>query len=382
MVGPLSINTYLPSFPAIEAKFNISRTLLSQSLGLFLIAFAISTIIWGPLADLIGRRLVILSSMVLYVLASMGCALANDANVFILMRILQGLGASGGFIASRAMIRDVHGAAAAHKAISQLTLILAVAPAIAPVLGGWLHEHFGWRSIFWFLTSFGVLLIGLVLFIKETLPHEHRQSFHPIAVLRVYGRTLLHRQFLKLIFTFSLIFGGLFVYIAGAPTVIYDFLGLGSNDFGLQFIPMVGGMMLGAFTSSRLSHRWPRQRTVMLGLSLVALAVLLNLILAAFFEAGILTVIGPQVIYAFGLNIAMPALTILALDCFPHNRGSAASIQGFLQFFVNAGVASVVLPLLHSDWLNFALAQLVFLLLALWFHIERAAANRTNRSFL
>ena len=375
MVGPFSIDTYLPSFPDIEATFGISRAVLSQSLGVYLVAFAVSTLFWGPLADRIGRRRVILASLSLYILGSAGCALANNTQTFLLLRTLQGLAASGGFIAGRAMIRDAHGADAAHRAMSQVTLLFAIAPAIAPVLGGWLHDQFGWRSVFWFLTGFGILLIGLVAVIEETLPRAQRQSFHPIAVFRVYSQTLKHRQFLALVLSLSLTFAGLFLYIAGAPTVIYDFLGLGSDDFSLQFIPMVGGLMLGAFLSSRLAHRWPTRRTITVGFDLVALAVLLNLVQAAFFEAGILTVIGPLVIYAFGLAIAMPALTILALDCFPHQRGTAASMQGFLQMLINAGIASIAVPLLHTRWLHFALGQLTFLLLALllWYQIRYRA---------
>lgn len=372
MIGPFSIDTYLPSFPDIEAEFGVSRTLLSQSLGVYLLAFAFSTLFWGPLTDRIGRRLVILISLLLYVLASVGCALANDIQVFTVMRILQGLGASGGFIAGRAMIRDAYSAKAAHKAMSHVMLLFALAPAIAPVLGGWLHDQFGWRSVFWFLSGFGILLIVLVFFIKETLAHEQRQSFHPVAVLRVYSSTVKHSQFLALVLSLSLVFAGLFLYIAGAPTVIYDFLGLGSNDFGLQFIPMVGGIMLGALLSSHLAHRWPTSRTVTVGLGLVAFAVLLNLMLAICCDAEILTVIGPLVIYAFGLSIAMPALTILALDCFPSHRGTAASMQGFLQMLTNAGVASIAVPLLHTQWLHFALGQFVFLMLALalWLRIK------------
>lgn len=375
MVGPFTIDTYLPSFPDIEAAFGISRALISQSLGVYLAAFAVSTLFWGPLADRIGRRRVILASLSFYVLASTGCALAEDARTFLLLRTVQGLAASGGLIAGRAMIRDAHDADAAHRAMSQVTLLFALAPAIAPILGGWLHDQYGWRSVFWFLTGFGILLIGLAAFIEETLAHAQRRSFHPLAVLRIYAHTLKHGQFLGLVFSLSFSFAGLFLYIAGAPTVIYDFLGLGSNDFGLQFVPMVGGLMLGAFLSSRLAHRWPTRRTVTVGLGLVALAVLLNLVQAAFFEAGILTVIGPLVIYAFGLAIAMPAITILALDCFPHHRGTAASMQGFLQMLINAGVASVAVLLLHTQRLHFVVGQLVFLLpaLVLWFRIGQGA---------
>lgn len=367
MIGPFTIDAYLPSFPDIEAEFGISRALLSQSLGVYLAAFAVSTLFWGPLADRIGRRRVILASLAGYVAASAGCALAQDTETFMFLRLVQGLTASGGFIAGRAMIRDAHDAKSAHRAMSQVTLLFALAPAIAPVLGGWLHDQYGWRSVFWFLTGFGVLLLVLAAFIEETLAHAQRQSFHPLAVLRVYTQTIKSGQFLGLVLCLALAFAGLFLYIAGAPTVIYDFLGLGSDDFGVQFIPMVGGMMTGAWLSSRLAHRWPAQRTVLGGLGLVSLAVLSNLLLALLFEPGVLTVIGPLVVYAFGLAVAMPAITILALDCFPHHRGTAASMQGFLQMLINAGVASVAVPLLHTQWLHFVLGQLAFLLLSLLF---------------
>jgi len=373
MVGPFTIDTYLPSFPDIEATFGISRALLSQSLGVYLAAFAISTLFWGPMADRFGRRLIIFSSLFLYILASIGCALAQSVESFLLLRTLQGLAASGGFIAGRAMIRDVHDARTAHRAMSQVMLLFALAPAVAPVLGGWLHDHFGWRSVFWFLCGFGTLLLLLMLFVEETLGQEQRQSVHPSAVMRVYIRTLLHGRFLALVFSLAFSFAGMFLYIAGAPTVIYDFLGLGSDDFGRQFIPMVGGIMLGSVISSRLSHRWPTEFTVAIGFALMALAVLVNLVASSLFQIHILTAIGPLVLYALGLAMAMPAITILILDCFPHNRGTAAATQGFIQMLINAGVASLAVPLLHTQWLHFVLGQTGFLLLAmlLWFTVAR-----------
>ena len=365
MVGPFTIDAYLPSFPDIEASFGISRNLLSQSLAVYLAAFAGSTLLWGPMSDRIGRRLVILFSLSVYALASAGCALSTETSHFMFFRILQGFSASGGFIASRAMIRDAHDAASAHKAMSQVTLLFAVAPAIAPVLGAWLHDHLGWRSVFWFLTVFGALLVVMTVFIEETLAREQRRSFHPVSVFRVYASTLLHKQFPAMTLSLSFGFAGAFLYIAGAPSVIYDFLGLGTDDFGLQFIPMVAGLMTGAFVSSRMAHRLPPARVVLIGFIIMVLAVVLNLIQLSLLEAAVVNVIGPLVIYVFGLAIMMPAVTILALDCFPRNRGAAASMQGFFQMLVNAGVASIAVPLLHSRLEYFVLGQLVFLLISL-----------------
>jgi len=377
MVGPFSIDAYLPSFPDIEATFGISRALLSQSLSVYLAAFAASTLLWGPLADRFGRRRVILAGLSLYVLASAGCALADNATTFLVLRTLQGLAASGGLIAGRAMIRDAHDAESAHKAMAQVTLVFALAPAIAPLLGAWLHDHYGWRSVFWFLCLFGVLLIGMTAYTRETLPEAQRQSVQPLLVARVYTKTLQHRQFPLMVLSLGFTFAGIFLYIAGAPTVIYDFLGLGTDDFGIQFIPMVAGMMLGAFVSSRLSHRWTPVRIVSTGFAVLATAVVLNLVQVTLFEASILFTIGPLVIYAIGIAMVMPAITVLALDCFPHHRGTAASMQGFLQMLINAAVAGFAVPALHTQRHWFVIGQALFLSLALvlWYASWRRRAT-------
>ena len=376
MIGPFSIDAYLPSFPDIEIEFGISRAILSQSLAVYLVAFAVSTLAWGPLADRYGRRLVILISMALYTLGSIGCALAENAEVFMLLRVVQGLAASGGFIAGRAMIRDAHDAEAAHRAMSQVMMLFALAPAIAPVLGGWLHDQFGWRSVFWFLSVFGSLLVLMGILIKETLHDEQRRSIHPGAVKRVYLAAILHKRFPALILCVSLSFGGLFLYIAGAPTVIYDFLGLGSADFGWLFIPIVSGLILGASISSRLAHRWPAHRTISAGLLVMMLACVLHILAVNFTTAGIITLVGPLVLYVSGLAVMMPAITVLALDCLPTHRGTAASMQEFLQSVSNAAVASIAVPLLNTRWLDFVTGQLVFLLVAagLWYYLRRLEA--------
>jgi DHA1 family bicyclomycin/chloramphenicol resistance-like MFS transporter len=374
MVAPFSINTYLPSFPDIELEFGISRVVLSQSLAVYLMAFAVSTLFWGPVADRLGRRAVILLSMALYGFASVGCAVSQSAETFLFFRVMQGLTASGGVVAARAMIRDANNAADARRAMAQVMLYFAAAPAVAPVLGGWLHEFLGWRSVFWFLAGFGGLLVLMGLATTETLSLKERTSIHPIAVIRAYVGALRHRQFMMLVLCWSLGFAGFFLYVAGAPTVIYGFLGLGANEFGWLFIPIVSGLILGAYISNRIPAHWPPASTISIGLAVMFVGALVNLITANLASASIPAVIGPLLFYVTGFALTIPALTVLSLDCLPANRGTASSMQGFAQMMAGSLVASFAVPLLSGSWVHFALGQALFLIVSigLWYRLRKS----------
>jgi len=368
MIGPFTIDTYLPSFPTIEAEFNISRALLSQSIASYLIAFALSTLVLGPLADRLGRRKVILLSLLCYIAASLGCALSVDYNSFIFYRLIQGAAVGGGLVAGRAMIRDVYNTQDAHRAMSHIMMLFAIAPAIAPVIGGWLHDFFGWHSVFYFLAIYAVLVFLLVFFvIPETLAVEQRQSFRPLKVMRVYGRTLVHARFLILVFIVANFFAGIFLYIAGAPTFIFDFLNLQSDDFGVLFVPMVAGLILGSALSARLAHRWPIESTIKLALIIMILGALLNVMQSLYLNTMLATSVIPLVLYSCGTGMAMPAITVMALDCFPNNRGTASAMQGFIQMTANALIASIVVSLLSFQASHFALGQALLLSVALLF---------------
>ena len=381
MIGPFTIDTYLPSFPAIEAEFDISRALLSQSLGFYLAAFAVSTLFWGPLSDRLGRRLVVISTLLLYLFASVGCAMAGDYGSFLLFRLLQGVAAGGGLAAGRTMIRDVHSPQDAQHAMSRVMMLFALAPAVAPVIGGWLHDAFGWHSVFYFLALYsGLALVMILLWIPETLPVSMRQSFHPINVARTYGRALVHRRFQSLVFMVACYFGGMFLYVVGAPTVIFDFLKLGVNDFGILFVPLVAGIIFGAWLSGHLAHRWHAERTVTLALTLMALGAVLNAAQALAMIPQVVTAIVPLVFYTAGVGVAMPAMTVLSLDCFPYNRGAASAVQGFIQMMGNAFIASLAVPLLghRPDWLALGQLALVGVALLLWRYLPAQAVPSTE----
>ncbi|MDQ6950579.1 MAG: multidrug effflux MFS transporter [Mariprofundales bacterium] len=376
MVAPFTIDTYLPSFPSIEAEFQISRAMLTQSLGSYLVGFAIATLFWGPLSDSVGRKRVIIAGMILYALASLGCALADNYTHFLLFRIAQGVAASGGMVIGRAMIRDQFGPQQAQRAMAQVMMLFAIAPAIAPIIGGVLHDLFGWRSVFYFLTAYGVLIFMLVQgFIVETLPEAQRQSLHPLYVATTYGQIVQHGRFILLTLTIATAFGGFFLYIVGAPTVVFDLLHLGDHGIPIMFVPLVIGIIAGSYLASRVANIWSQQRTISLALATLSAATLLNLAQAWLASATPLLTIAPVAIYAFGIALMMPVMTVMSLDCFPHHRGAASAVQGCVQMTINAGIASLVVPLLSATLLYFVLGQTACLLIALllWYTITRHA---------
>ncbi len=369
MLAPFSIDTYLPSFPDIAADLAATPLQMQQTMSLYLLAFALSTLFYGPLSDSFGRKKIAVVALLLYAVSSIGCALALNIDQLIWMRIGQGMAASAGLVIGRAMIRDCYHGPQAQRVMARMMLIFAVAPAVAPVIGGLLHDLFGWRAVFWFLAGLGMLLAAMLLLgSRETHPREVRQSIHPVVVGRSYIAVLVSPRFMGLAFTFSLMFGGFFLYVAGAPHIIYDHLGLGVNDFWVLFVPIVGGVMLGSFTAGRLAGRLPPARTVAVGFVIMVTAGLANLLQAMLMTPAPLNVIAPAALYLMGMAIAMPNLSLMGLECFPANRGMASAMQSFIQMGVAALVVGLIAPWVvpHLPWLALTMMGLNGVALLLW----------------
>lgn len=359
MLAPFTIDTYLPSFPDIAAQLSASPLQMQQTLSLYLFAFAASTLVYGPLSDSFGRRRVVWAALVIYASASIGCVLVEDIHQLILLRIAQGLSASAGLVVGRAMVRDVYHGAAAQRVMARVMLLFGIAPALAPVLGGWLHDLFGWRAVFVFLALLAALLLAMIHFATgETLAVEKRHSIHPVAVGRAYGKALRSGRFMALVCVFALMFGGFFLYVAGAPNVIYDFLGLGVNDFWVLFVPSVAAIMLGSQLSGRLAGRLSPATTVSAGFGLMLLAAVLNVLQGLLLAPATVNVVAPLALYVLGMALTMPNLNLMALDCFPRNRGMASAMQSFVQMTFTGLVVGAVVPLVAHSVLALALTML------------------------
>ena len=256
MFGPFSIDTIFPAFPQIGAQMGADKLAMQQTISVYLLAYAAMSLVHGPLSDALGRRRVILVGLAVFVLASIGCALATSLPQLLGFPALQGLSAGVGLIVGRAVVRDVLLGHDAQRMMSQVSMIFGIAPAVAPVLGGWLLGWHRWPSIFWFLAGFALLLgAGVWRALPETHPKEARLPLHPGTLLRGYVGIARNPRFLRLSMAAALNFGALFLYIASAPAFVLDLLHLDERQFGWFFIPMIGGMTTGAFVSGRAAGR-------------------------------------------------------------------------------------------------------------------------------
>src|SRR5262245_36829911 len=197
MVSPFSLDTFYPSFPAISQEFSLTTWQIQQTITVYMLPFALMTLIQGPLSDALGRRPVVLAGLLIYSLASIACVFAPTFGFLLACRAIQGMSAGVGMAVGRAIIRDLHEGPEAQKLMAAISMIFGVAPAIAPVIGGWIHVWFGWRFVFGFMVVIGLTLVVVsYLLLPETHPHERRAKLHFGGLARTLGRVASNREFM------------------------------------------------------------------------------------------------------------------------------------------------------------------------------------------
>ena len=355
MMGPFSIDTYLPSFREMEHSLHATPLQIQQSLTAFLIPFAFMTLWHGALSDAFGRRRVIISSLIVVALSSIGCAFSPSIEVLWAFRVLQGLSA-GVFVIGRAVVRDVYEGPTAQRVMSQVAVLFAIGPAIAPVLGGYLHESFGWRSVFVFIALFSAGIARWAYSaLPETLLPAHRQPLQAGHLARSYARTLTHPGFLASSLAGAFNFTAIFLYVAGAPDLLLRHLRVEETEFLWLFGPITAGMMAGSFVSGRVAGRWNTRATLTWSYALMSGATAGNIAFHAMNPAALPWTVIPLFFYAMGMSLSLPTLTLIGLDFFPAHRGLASSCQAFTLTAMNAVTAGVLVPLVSASPLRFAL---------------------------
>ena len=362
MLGPFAIDTYLPAFTGIAGSLQATPVQMQQTLSSYLFGFAAMNLFHGALADSFGRRRVVLWGVGLFTLASVGCAVAPSIGALVFFRTLQGLASGAGTVVSRAIIRDLFPPAEAQRVMSQVTIFFGVAPAIAPLIGGWLFVHLDWHAIFWFLAGVGTLLwAGVFRFLPETL---HASQVQPIAsrpLLAGYKQMAASPVFMTLVLASGIPFNGMFLYVLAAPVFLGEHLQLAPTQFFWFFLCTIGGIMGGAWLSGRLAGRIKPRHQIRHGFVIMLLVSLVNVALNAFFEPQAWWALPPIAIFAFGWSLMVPVVTLMVLDQVPERRGMASSMQACIGAVANGVVAGVIAPLVMHSTLALALTSLTMM---------------------
>lgn len=365
MIGPFSIDTPFPAFPAMARELGVASSELQLVVTAYLGAFAAMSIFHGPISDAVGRRPVMLWSVAVYVLASIGCTLSTDLGVLLAFRVLQGLSAGGATIISRTVIRDLFEGADAQRLMSRVSVIFGLAPAIAPVIGGLLLQVGPWPLVFAFQALLGAVLIAAVLaFLPETHPPHDRVPLRVGEVFRGIAAVAGRRDVHRLAWAGTLNFGALFLYIGGAAIFVHDLLGLGELDYWKFFVPMISMMVVGAWWSGRLADLVSVRRLVTVGYAVALGAGLVGVVVGLTpWQASLPWAILAPSLMGLGNGLAFPVLQLMLLDLVPTRRGAVASFGAFLALLFNAVAAVALTPYVGVSTLGMALAALVLLVL-------------------
>ncbi len=350
MLGPFSIDTYLPAFTGISQAIGASPVEMQQTLSAYLFGFAVMNLFHGALSDSLGRRPVVLVGLAVFTLASAGCALSSHIGALVFFRALQGMSSGAGIVVSRAVIRDMFPPADAQRVMSQVTIYFGVAPAIAPIVGGFLFVHADWHAIFWFLTALGALLFAANhRLLPETLHLSQRQPFNATHLFDGYASLALNPRFLPLALASGIPFNGMFLYVLSTPVFLGQHLGLAPQQFFWFFLLTIAGIMGGAFLSGRMAGRVKPTRQIRWGFVIMTLVSVVNLVANLLFEPAAWWAMLPIGLYSFGWALMVPVVTLLVLDLVPERRGMASSFQAFISSAANGLVAGVIAPLvMHS----------------------------------
>jgi len=341
--GPLSIDMYLPGLPRIAREFGVTAAQTQLTLSIFFVGMAAGQALYGPVCDRVGRKAPLAAGCVVYVLASLGCAFAPSITFLIGLRLLQALGGCAGIVIARSIVRDLFAERESARVYSFLTLVMGLAPVLAPLAGGQLLAVAGWRSIFLSLAGFGLGCLALVLVaLPETLPEARRSRGGLGNVLRRYAELLADRRFVGYALAAGLIYAGMFAYIAGSPFVIIELYGVAPQDYGWIFGANALGLIAASQLNRRLLLRYSGDTILKAALASMMVAGLLLVLVAASGVGGLAGLLVPLFVCVAGVGLVGPNATAAAMAPYGRMAGSASALLGTGQFIVGAASSASV----------------------------------------
>jgi DHA1 family bicyclomycin/chloramphenicol resistance-like MFS transporter len=370
-LAPFAIDTYLPAFHIMGAQLGASDVEIQQSLTFYLLPYALMTLWHGAISDSIGRITTIKWGLGVFVLASIGCALAPNIETLWFFRVLQGMSGGAGNVVARAMVRDLFEGPQAQRVMATVQMLFGIAPAIAPIIGG-LLLGIHWQAIFIFLAIYAaVSLWAAMRYLPETMPVEKRMPLSAKQVIKDYRIIFGDKEFNYVVFALSANFAGFFIYVLASPVFLVKQLGLTEHQFGYMFIPTVLGMILGSYFARHAAGRYSRQKVVKVAYVWMTATVILNLLICFLLPIHPVYNIFPIALFNIGMALAMPVLSLVALDRHPKIRGTAASGQAFIQMMLSTVSAGLIVPLVWYAPSGLALAMTAYLAFS-WLVIRKS----------
>jgi len=336
-LGPLATDLYLPALPILTEAFHTNSSKVQLTLSIYFIGFAVGQLIYGPLSDRFGRKPVMLGGMLLFVVCSGAAVYAGSIESLIAIRLLQALGGCVGPVLGRAMVRDLYTPAEAGRVLSHIASAMALAPAFAPIIGGYLTVLFGWEANFWLLLGYGLLVLTALVFgIPETVPQKNPRATNIRQLLANYLTLARHPVWRRNTLICSFIFAGLFAFLSGSSFVLIDYLGVSEQGYGFLFALVVAGFITGSQISARLSRRTSAPTIIRYGCWVGLLAGLAMLGLSLSGVHSVAALVGPQFFYMMAVGMVMPHTLAGALAPFPHMAGTVSALFGTVQMLIAA----------------------------------------------
>jgi DHA1 family bicyclomycin/chloramphenicol resistance-like MFS transporter len=346
--GHISTNMYAPSLPAMAVYFDAPAAQVQATVSLFLVAFALGQLVYGPLSDRFGRRDVLIGGLVLYLGATVGsivlATLFPSVDILIVCRVLQALGACAGPVIGRAITRDLYSREDTARMMAHVAVAMGLAPAFAPVLGGYLEEWFDWRASFVVVLGFVTVVLAVTaIALPETNTHRSANARESLVGMISDFRALARsREYVSFVLVGSFIYGGMFTFQTAGPFVIVDLLGHSASDYGWFSAGPILAYMVGSGIAGRITRRVGVDGMVPLGIVVVFAGAVVFLTLAVFEPASALNIFGPLSVMSIGMAILFPSTMAGAVSVMPRIAGTASAFYGFLQMLCAALAISVI----------------------------------------
>lgn len=336
-IGPLTMSMYTPSMPSLTSTLNTTSSLVQLTLTIYMVAFAIAQLVYGPIADRYGRRPVLIGGMLVFVAGSAMAAMSATIEQLLIARFVQALGACAAPVVARALIRDLYEGTKAARMLSLVAMAMTIAPAVGPLVGGYMTVHIGWASVFVLLMVIGIINAGIGLTIMpETLKPQYKTELRFRPILNRYGNLLSSQIFLGYVAALSCGLGGMLAFAAIGPFIFINIIGMTPSEYGWTLVVTTTAYFIGSLTANRLVGRAGIDRMIMLGGGLIV-AGGLGLSITVFADlVSVISILGSMTLWLIGMGLILPNAMAGAISPYPHMAGQASSLIGFMQMGTGA----------------------------------------------